>query len=50
MAQRRHNRHLDDLTDDFGEVLETMFQGGERPYELIFCVLINEKNNFDDVA
>jgi hypothetical protein len=50
MAQRRYNLPLDDLINDFGELFEAMFQGGERPCEQIFNVLIIEKNNFDEVA
>jgi hypothetical protein len=31
-------------------VHEVMFQGVERPYELIFCILGFEKNELDEVA
>jgi hypothetical protein len=35
--------HLDVLKNDFGEVDETMFQGVESPYELLFCIMSIEK-------
>jgi hypothetical protein len=35
------------LKNDFGEA---MFEGVKRPYELIFCNLIIEKIDFDEVA
>jgi hypothetical protein len=30
---------LNVLKNDFGEVDEAMFEGVERPFELIFCIL-----------
>jgi hypothetical protein len=41
---------LDFLANDFGEFDEAMFQGVERPYELIFCILSIEKSDLDEVA
>jgi hypothetical protein len=38
------------LKCDFGEVVEAMFQGVERPYEQIFCMLSIEKSDSDEVA
>jgi hypothetical protein len=34
---------LDVLKNDIGEVDEVMYQGVERPCELIFCFMGNEK-------
>jgi hypothetical protein len=34
---------LEVLKNDFGEVYEAMFQGFERPCELIFCIQVIEK-------
>jgi hypothetical protein len=33
-----------------GEVDEAVFQGLEKPCELIFCILGNEKSDLDEVA
>jgi hypothetical protein len=41
---------LDLLKNDFGEVDEAMFQGVERQYILIFCILSIEKSDFGEVA
>jgi hypothetical protein len=41
---------LDVLKNDFGEVDEGMFQGVERPCEIIFCILVIEKSDLDEVA
>jgi hypothetical protein len=41
---------LEVLKNDFDEVHEVMFQGVERPYELIFCILGFEKNELDEIA
>jgi predicted transcriptional regulator len=38
---------LDVLKNDFVEVVEAMFQGVERPYELISCILSMEKSDLD---
>jgi hypothetical protein len=34
---------------NFGKVDE-MYEGVERPYELIFCTLVIEKSDFNEVA
>jgi hypothetical protein len=39
MALRTLNSLLDVLKADFGEVDDALFQGVERPCELIFCIL-----------
>jgi hypothetical protein len=41
---------LDVVKNDFCEVDEVMFQGVERPCELIFCILGIEKSDLDEVA
>jgi hypothetical protein len=41
---------LDVLKKDFGEVDEAMFQGVERPGEIIFTILGTEKSDLDEVA
>jgi hypothetical protein len=41
---------LDVFKNDLGEADEAMFQGVERMYELLFCILSIEKRDFDDVA
>jgi hypothetical protein len=41
---------LDVLKNEFVEVDEVMFQGDEWPCELIFCNLVIEKIDLDDVA
>jgi hypothetical protein len=41
---------LDVLKNDFGEVDEAIFQGIERPNELIFSILGIEKSDLDEVA
>jgi hypothetical protein len=38
---------LDVLENDFGEFDEAKYQGVEKPYELIFCILNIEKGEFD---
>jgi hypothetical protein len=38
------------LKNDFGEDDEAMFQGVERPFKIIFCILGIEKRDFDEVA
>jgi hypothetical protein len=38
------------LINDFAEVDEAMFQGVERPYKLIFCILSFEKSDLDKPA
>jgi hypothetical protein len=32
----------------FVEVDESMFKGVERPYEIIFCILGNQRNDLDE--
>jgi hypothetical protein len=41
---------LDVLKNDLGEVDESLFQGVEKPNELILCFLGIEKSDFDEVA
>jgi hypothetical protein len=43
-------RQLNVLKNDLGEVYEAMFQGFERPCELIFCILVIKINDIDEVA
>jgi hypothetical protein len=38
------------LKNDFCEVDEAIYQGVERPYEHIFCILCSEKSVSDEVA
>jgi hypothetical protein len=38
------------LKNDFGEFDEVMFLGVERPRELIFCILVIEKSDLDEVV
>jgi hypothetical protein len=49
MALRTHNLTSGRLRK-LGEVDEAMFQGVERPCELIFCILRIEKSYLDEVA
>jgi hypothetical protein len=49
MTLRTNNLHLDVLKNDFGEVDEAMFQGVERSYELVFCILSIEKSDLSEV-
>jgi hypothetical protein len=37
----------DDLTCDFGEVDESVFQGVERPFEPIFRIMGIQKSDLD---
>jgi hypothetical protein len=41
---------LNVLKNEIGKVYEAMFQGFERPCELIFCILVTEINDFEEVA
>jgi hypothetical protein len=41
---------LDDLKNDFGEFDEAMFKGVKRLCELIFCILVIEKSDLDEVV
>jgi hypothetical protein len=41
---------LDVLRNDFGEVDEVMFRGVESPCELIFSILVIEKNDLVEAA
>jgi hypothetical protein len=41
---------LDVLKNDFGEVVEAVFQGVERPCELIFFTVCFEKSDLDEFA
>jgi hypothetical protein len=50
MALRTHNRLLDVLKCDFVEVDEEMFQGVERPCEIICCILGIQKSDLDEVV
>jgi hypothetical protein len=50
MALRIHNFPSGRLKNKFGEVDEAMFQGMERPCELIFCILGIKKSDLDEVA
>jgi hypothetical protein len=50
MALRTHNMNMDVLKNDFGNVDEAMFQGIERPREIILCIQGFEKSDLDDVA
>jgi hypothetical protein len=50
MALRIHNLPSGLLKNDLGEVDEAMFEGVERRYELIFCILSIEKSDLDEVA
>jgi hypothetical protein len=40
----------DILKNDFGKVDEVIFQGVERPYDLIFCILGIGKIDLDEFA
>jgi hypothetical protein len=42
-------RLLDVFNTDF-EIDEAMFEGVEKIYELLFCILSIEKRDFDEVA
>jgi hypothetical protein len=46
MGERIHN--LGVLKYNFGEDDEAMFQGVERPCELIFCILGIKKSDLDN--
>jgi hypothetical protein len=50
MALRTRNLPSRRLKKDFVEVDEAMFQGVERPCELIFCILGIEKSYLDEAA
>jgi hypothetical protein len=50
MALRTRIWLLDVLKIDFGEVDESTFQGFERPYEVIFCILSLEKCDLNEIA
>jgi hypothetical protein len=39
MVISTHNLSSERLKNDFGEVDEAIFQGAERPWEHIFCIL-----------
>jgi hypothetical protein len=47
LALRTHNLTSGHLKNEFGEVDEEMFQGVERPCELIFYVLGIERSELD---
>jgi hypothetical protein len=48
MAVRIDNRPPGRLKNEYGEIDESMFQGAERPFVLVFFILGIEKK--DDVA
>jgi hypothetical protein len=50
VALRTHNLPSGRLKNDFGEVNEVMFQGFERPYDLILCIREMEKSDLDKFA
>jgi hypothetical protein len=50
IALTTHNLPSVRLKNDFGEDDEAMFQGFERPYEFIFCIVGIEKSDLDEVA
>jgi hypothetical protein len=50
MALRTHNVPSGRHKNDFGEVDESTFQGSERPYEVIFCMLSIEKSDLDEAG
>jgi hypothetical protein len=41
---------LDVLINDFAELDEAMFEGVERPYEIIFCILSIEESDSREVV
>jgi hypothetical protein len=45
---RTHNLASGFLINVYGKVDEAVFQCVERPYELIFCKLNNEKSDLDE--
>jgi hypothetical protein len=50
MGPRNHNLPYRCPKNEFGEVDEAMFQGVERPWELILYFLDIEKSELDDVV
>jgi hypothetical protein len=50
MVLAAHDLTTEVLKNDLGEVCQTMFQGFEKPCELIFCILVIEINDMDEVA
>jgi hypothetical protein len=50
MGLRNHNLPWGNLKNDFGEVEKAMFQGVERPCEIIFRNVGIEKGDFYEVA
>jgi hypothetical protein len=50
MALRTHNLPSGRLKKDFVEVDDAMNQCAERSCELIFCILLIEKIDLDEVA
>jgi hypothetical protein len=50
MALRTHNLSSRLLKKDIVEVDEVMYQGIQRPCELIFCILGVEKIDLEEVA
>jgi hypothetical protein len=50
MALRTHNLPSGRLKNDFREFDEAMFQGVERPFELILWNMDIEKSNLDETA
>jgi hypothetical protein len=50
MALGIHNQLSNRLINDFGEFVEMMFQGVQRPCEHIFCTLCLVKSDLDEVA
>jgi hypothetical protein len=49
MALWTHNLTSERKKNDFGEVDEAMFQGVQRPYELIFSIPSIEKSELNEV-
>jgi hypothetical protein len=50
MALRTHYVPSRRSKNDFGEVDEAMFEGVERRYKFIFCILNIEKSDFGEAA
>jgi hypothetical protein len=50
MALRTHNLPSGHLKCDFEDVFDAMFQGVEKPQELIFYLLGNQKSDLDGIA
>jgi hypothetical protein len=50
MTLRNHNLHSGRLKNDFVEVDETMFQGVERPCDIVFCILGIKNTDLDEDA